>query len=81
MIVTPTIWLRNVDLKTVYQSDPIWILGVSSPTLLSIDKGMLIINDEEVGTTGLITSSDTIAIELVSSDEYDETVTSTMTIS
>ncbi len=79
-IVTPTIWLRNVELDTIYQSDPIRILGLTTSTLLQIDKGMLIINDEEVGTTGMVDSNDDITIELVSSDEYDETVTSTMTI-
>ena len=26
VIVTPTIWLRNVNLDTIYRSDPIWIL-------------------------------------------------------
>jgi len=45
MIVTPTIWLRNVDLDTVYRSDPILILGLTGPTLVSIDKGMLFINN------------------------------------
>lgn len=29
VIVTPTIWLRNVNLDTVYRSDPIIILGLT----------------------------------------------------
>jgi len=29
MMVTPIIWLRNVDLDRVYTSDPIWILGLT----------------------------------------------------
>ncbi|MEI6671887.1 MAG: hypothetical protein WCL02_00535 [bacterium] len=29
VIVTPTIWLRNVDLDKVYRSDPIRILGLT----------------------------------------------------
>ncbi len=82
VIVTPTIRLRNVDLDTVYRSDPIWILGLTGPTLVSIDKGMLFINNTtgSNGTTGLVTSHDTLYIELISSDEYDTTVTSTLTI-
>jgi hypothetical protein len=45
VIVTPVIWLRNVDLDTVYRSDPILILGLTGPTLVSISKGMLFINN------------------------------------
>ncbi len=85
IIVTPTIWLRNTDLDTVYRSDPIWIQWLTWPTLVSISKGMLFIdyglhtwsnNQTGVGTTGLVTSNDTIYIELVSSNQYDTTVTS-----
>ncbi|MEI6119338.1 MAG: hypothetical protein WCP92_09430 [bacterium] len=38
VIVTPTIWLRNVDLDKIYRSDPIWILGLTGPTLINISK-------------------------------------------
>jgi hypothetical protein len=38
MIVTPVIWLRNVNLDTVYRSDPIIILGLTGPTLVSVSK-------------------------------------------
>jgi len=87
VIVTPTLWLRNVNLDTVYRSDPIRILGLTGPTLVSISKGMLFIdsglqtgtnnsNQTGLGTTGIITSNDTLYIELISSDEYDTTVTS-----
>ena len=81
MIVTPTIWLRNVDLDTVYRSDPILILGLTGPTLVSISKGMLFINNGTgIGTTGVVTSADTLYIEVVSSDTYDTTVTSNLSV-
>lgn len=82
VIVTPTLWLRNVDLDRVYQSDPIRVLGLTGPTLVTISKWMLFINNTTGGngTTGMITSNDTIYIELVSSDEYDTTVSSELSI-
>ncbi|MCX6824196.1 MAG: hypothetical protein NT085_03640 [candidate division SR1 bacterium] len=81
VIVTPTIWLRNVDLDKIYRSDPIWILGLTGPTLINISKGMLFINNGTgLGTTGIVTSTDTIYIEVVSSNKYDTTVTSNLTI-
>jgi len=82
VIVTPTLWLRNVDLDRIYQSDPIWVLGLTGPTLVTLSKWMLFINNTTGGdwTTGMITSTDTIYIELVSSDEYDTTVSSEFSI-
>ena len=81
MIVTPTIWLRNVDLDTVYRSDPILILGLTGPTLVSIDKGMLFINNGTgIWTTGIVTSTDKLYIEVVSSSTYDSTVTSNISV-
>ncbi len=81
VIVTPTIWLRNVDLDKIYRSDPIWILGLTGPTLINISKWMLFINNGTgIWTTGIVTSTDTIYIEVVSSDKYDTTVTSNLTI-
>ena len=82
VIVTPTIRLRNVNLDTVYRSDPIYILGLTGPTLVTISRWMLFINSNTGGnwTTGMVTSADTLYIELVSSDEYDTTVTSELTI-
>lgn len=81
VIVTPTIWLRNLDLDKIYRSDPIWILGLTWSTPVSVSKGMLFINNNTGGwTTGLITSADTIYIEMVSSDKFDTTVTSNLSI-
>ena len=82
LIVTPVIRLRNVDLDTIYRSDPIWILGLTWPTLLTISKGMLFINNNTWGngTTGMVSSNDTIYIEMISSNTYDTTVTSELSI-
>ena len=81
VIVTPVIWLRNVDLDTIYRSDPILILGLTGPTLVNISKGMLFINNGTgIWTTGMVSSHDTIYIEMVSSDQYDTTVNSNLTI-
>ena len=81
-IVTPAIWLRNVNLDKVYRSDPIWILGLTGPTLVTISKGMLFLNNNTGGnwTTGMVTSNDTLYIEMISSDEYDTTVVSELHI-
>ena len=52
LILTPTIWLRNVDLDVIYRSDPIYILGLTGSTLLSISGGTLFINSGTgLGTT------------------------------
>jgi hypothetical protein len=81
VIVTPTIWLRNLNLDKIYRSDPIWILGLTWSTLVSVSKGMLFINNNTGGwTTGMITSADTIYIEMVSSDKFDTTVTSNLSV-
>lgn len=81
VIVTPTIRLRNVNLDTVYRSDPIWILWLTGPTLLNISKGMLFINNGTgIWMTGTITSADTVYIEVVSSNAYDTTITSNISI-
>lgn len=82
VIVTPIIWLRNVDLDKVYRSDPIIILGLTGPTLVSISKGMLFINNGTGvwNTTGMVSSNDTIYIELISSGQYDATVSSTLSV-
>lgn len=81
VIVTPTIWLRNVDLDKVYRSDPIIVLGLTWPTLVSVSKWMLFINNGTgIWTTGIITSQDTIYIEVVSSNLYDTTISSNLSI-
>lgn len=81
VIVTPTIRLRNVDLDTVYRSDPILILGLTWSTPIRISRWMLFINNSTgLWTTGIITANDTIYIEMVSSDVHDTTVSSNIYI-
>jgi len=82
LIVTPVIWLRNVELDKVYRSDPIWILWLTWPTLITISKWMLFINNGTgVWTTGIVTSNDTLYVEMISSNKYDTTVVSDINIS
>lgn len=82
MIITPVISITNADLDTLYRSDPIYIMGLTGPTLLSISSGMLFVNDTTgaLGSTWMVTSNDTIYIELISSNAYDTTVSSTLSI-
>jgi hypothetical protein len=82
MIVSSVISTTNADLDTTYRSDPIYVMWLTGPTLLTISSGALFINDAtwSLGTTGMVTSNDAIYIELVSSDQYDTTVTSTLYI-
>ncbi len=77
LIVTPTLAIKNANLDTLYRSDPILILGLTWPTLLTITKGMLFVNTTTGGngTTGMVTSNDTIYIEMISSTTYNTTVT------
>jgi len=82
MIVSPVISITNADLDTVYRSDPIYIMWLTGPSLLTISTGMLFLNTMTwaIGTTGIVSSNDTIYIELISSTTYDTTVRSTLSI-
>lgn len=82
MIVTPVISITNADLDTFYRSQPIYVLWLTWPTQLTISTGMLFINDSTWGLlwTGIITSQDTVYIELISSQAYETTVSSTLSI-
>ena len=82
VIATPNIWLRNVDLDTVYRSDPIVIFGLSWATPISISRWTLFINNATGAwwTTGIVTSNDTIYIEMISSTSYDTTVNSYLSV-
>ena len=50
------------------------------PVLATITNGALFISGTMVGTTGYIQNGWTVKIELISSDDYDETVSSILTI-
>lgn len=82
MIVSPIISITNAELDTAYRSDPIYILGLTGPTLLSISSGALFINNTTwaIGTSWIVTSNDTLYIELISSNAYDTTTSATINI-
>lgn len=70
----------NADLDTVYSSETFYIRWLTWSTLISVDLWTLIVNGTGIWTTGMITSTTPLTIELVSSDEYEDTVTSTITV-
>lgn len=72
--------ILNADLDTVYGSEIFYVRWLSWSALISINNWTLIINGTGIGTTGMITSHDELKIELVSSDQYDEMVSSTVSV-
>ncbi|MFA5747875.1 MAG: right-handed parallel beta-helix repeat-containing protein [Candidatus Absconditabacterales bacterium] len=74
--------ITNAKLDKVYKSDTITIAGLSDSTqvLAQLTKGALYINGTFVGTTGMVQNGSTVYIELISSDEYETSVTSTLSI-
>jgi len=81
MIVTPNISITNANLDTLYRSQPIYVLWLTWPSLLSISHGNLLINNGTgIGKTGMVTSHDTLYIELISSSTYASTVSSTISV-
>lgn len=73
---------EDADLDDIYDSNIITITGMTPnvPVLATITNGALFISGTMVGTTGYIQNGWTVKIELISSDDYDETVSSTLTI-
>lgn len=74
--------IDDADLDETYMSNTITISGLSTGTqvLASITRGMLYISGNAVGTTWYVQNGWTVKIELISSDEYDDSVESTLTI-
>lgn len=70
----------NADLDTVYSSEIFYIRWLTGSTLISVAPGTLIVNGTGIWTTGMITSTTPLRIELVSSDQYDDTVTSHISV-
>lgn len=66
----------------IYVSNTVYITGMTPGVnvLASINNGALYISGDMVGTTGFVQNGRPVKIELVSSDDYDETVSSTLTI-
>lgn len=73
---------EDADLDESYTSNEITVAGlnVGQQVLASVSDGILLINGAPVGTTGLVDNGDEISVTLISSDEYDETVSTTVTI-
>ena len=74
--------IENAQPDQVYTSSPVIIawLPANYSSNISIDTGLLIINNEEVWTSGLVHNGDSIQIALQASSWYNQTVTSTVSI-
>lgn len=74
--------VEDAHLDEIYASNTITITGMTPniPVLASVNNGALFISGIMVGTTGYVQNGWTVKIELISSDDYDETVSSTLSI-
>ena len=75
--------VTNARLNKIYLSSKETIEWLSTGThaLVEISRWSLYINGDDVGwQTGLVENGDTVQIELISSDEYETRVSSTITI-
>ncbi len=72
----------NAFINQIYVSNTITItwLSANTPVLASVNKWVLYISGNYVGTTGYVQNGWTVKIELISSSDYDDDVTSTLTI-
>lgn len=72
----------NVDREEIYRSNTITVtwLSLNTTVTASIDEGNLFVNGMDMNDRSLVKNWDVLYIELESSDEYDETTTSTLTI-
>jgi len=80
MIIWTIPRIRNANIQTAYMSDPFTIANFNDITLATINKWMLYINWQPKWTSWHIQNWDEINIELYSSNEYETTVSSTITI-
>jgi len=74
--------VTDADTNTAYMSNIVTITGMT-PNVevpVSIDNGVLYISGIVVGRTWTVKQGSTIKIELISSNDIDETVTSTLSI-
>ncbi len=85
-IFTPTSFsftsITNARLERTYRSSTGTIAGLSTGThsLARASRWALYINNVMTGSTWYVKNGDTVNIELISSDEYDTLVSSTLTI-
>jgi hypothetical protein len=71
--------ITDADTSTSYQSEIFYVIG-STGTLLSLSRGTLIKNGTDIGSTGLVSASDQLQIDMISSSHYDTEVVSTLSI-
>lgn len=74
--------VTSARLDRVYGSNTLTITWFTANTsvLASVDKWVLYISGNMVGTTGFVQNGWTVKVELISSDEYETQVNSTLTI-
>jgi len=74
--------ITSALLDRIYGSNTVTItwLSANTPVLASINRWVLYISGTMVGTTGYVQNWWTVKIELVSSSDYDDDVTSILTI-
>lgn len=65
--------ITGAERDTLYTSNTFSILWLTGPTLLTLSKGTLLINNTWYTTTGYVQSGDLLKISLSSSGEYNAT--------
>lgn len=71
----------NAEPKKLYTSNTFSVVGLTWNTLITISSwALLYINGSWVGITGMVNNNDPLKIEMFASEEYDESVTSSITI-
>lgn len=73
--------VTNAEPKQLYSSNIFSIAGLAGPTVISISSwALLYINGSGVWTTGMINNNIPLKIEMFASEEYDTTVSSSITV-
>lgn len=73
--------ILNAEPKKLYTSNTFSVAGLSGRALISISSwALLYINGSWVGTTGYISNNDPLKIEMFASDQFDTTVSSSITV-
>ncbi len=70
----------NAKLNTIYSSEIFYVRWLTWPTLLSVNLWTLIVNGTGIWTTGMVTATTPLRIEMVSSSLYNHTVSSIVSV-
>lgn len=71
----------NAEPKKLYTSNTFSVAGLTGRTLITISSwALLYINGSWVGTSGMINNNDPLKIEMFASEEYDESVSSSIIV-